>query len=149
MTKSHRLRPLMKLAKNNEQQAARVLSECRHRLQEQESRLEDLRGYRREYAARLSAVGAAGADAATLQRFKAFLVKLDEAIVLQGKQTERVSRECEEMSRLWSHARVRHKSLNKAVDHYRLAELRRRERHEQQVTDEFVQTVMASLEEET
>ena len=136
MTKSRRLKPLAKLAKNDEYAAARVMNECQRRLDQQVARLDDLKTYRREYDNKLYTSSHSGMEAGALQRYKNFLAKLDEAINLQSQVVDRIRKEYEQKSVTWYGARVRHKSLDKAVERHRGREAARRERREQQQNDE-------------
>lgn len=148
MSKSQRLMPLAKLAKDEEHSAARVMSECRQRLDAQRARLDDLRAYRRDYDNKLQATGRTGMEAGALQRYRAFLAKLDEVIALQEQVVERVQEEHDQKWGAWSQARARHKSLEKAVAHHRSLEAARQERREQQQNDERAQRYLAETKEE-
>ncbi len=149
MTKSQRLRPLAKLAKDDEHSAARLMSECQRRLDLQRARLDDLRAYRQDYDNKLYTTGRSGMEAGALQRYKSFLAKLDEAIALQVQVVERIQEEYEQKSSAWSDARARHKSLDKAVAHHRSQEVARQERREQQQNDERAQRRRPAVKEET
>lgn len=147
MTKSQRLEPLAKLAKDDEHGAARVMSECLQRLDVQRARLDDLRSYRQDYDNKLHATGRTGMEAGALQRYRAFLAKLDEVIALQEQVVARLQEEYDQKSSLWSNARARHKSLDKAVAHHRSQEAARHERREQQQNDERAQRHRAEVKE--
>lgn len=136
MTKSKRLKPLAKLAKNGEDTAARALGECQQRFNEQQSRLDDLKSYRHDYVMQLKNASRSGLESGAMQRYQQFLAKIDEAIALQGQLVERTRQEYEEKNKQWSAARTKHKALDKAVTRHRTSELRQRERREQRQNDE-------------
>ena len=148
MTKSQRLKPLAKLAKDDEHSAARVMSECQRRLDAQRARLDDLMTYRQEYDNKLYTTGRSGMEVAALQRYRTFLARLDEVIAMQAEVVERVQEEYDQKNSVWSDARARHKSLDKAVAHHRSREAARHERREQQQNDERAQTRGATTKEE-
>lgn len=144
MTRSQRLLPLIRLAKDGEHQAARGMADARRYLDEQTRRLADLKTYRRDYAARLTDAGRSGVRAGDLHRYMSFLGRLDEVIELQARQVHRATRDYEDKRDLWSAARSRHQSLDKAADHYRQAEDRAEERREQQQNEDRYQAADAA-----
>ncbi len=139
MTKSQRLKPLAKLAKDDEYSAARLMSECQRRLDEQRARLDDLMAYRQDYDNKLYTSGRSGMEAGALLRYRTFLARLDEVIAMQAGVVERIQAEYDQKSSAWSDARARHKSLDKAVAVHRSREAARLERREQQQNDERAQ----------
>ena len=50
MTRSKRMTPVVKVAENREQAAARVLGEARQRLEQQQRKLDELITYRDQYS---------------------------------------------------------------------------------------------------
>ncbi|HKJ21858.1 MAG TPA: flagellar export protein FliJ [Gammaproteobacteria bacterium] len=138
MTKAKRLQSLVNLARNDEHHAARALGECQKLLTEQSGRLEELRSYRHEYISRIQQLAKAGMGIETVQRYQQFVQRLDETIGMQATLVERMREECEEKRHTWSTARIKHKSLDKAVTRHCAVETRRRDRREQQRSDEHV-----------
>lgn len=145
MTKSKRLQSLVNLARNDENHAARALGECQKMLDEQAARLDELKSYRREYIGQIQRLSGMGLGIETVLRYRRFVERLDQTIAMQAGMVERIQGECEEKRRAWSAARVKHKSLDKAVARYRAAETRRRDRREQQLSDEFATGRYGSL----
>lgn len=136
MTRSKRMQPVQRLAQNREQQAVRRLGESQQRLQLQQSKLEELRAYRDQYARDFENSGGAGLGAARVQDYRVFLNRLNEAI----RQQEAViaeSRVRHEQSRQrWVESRSENQAIDKLVDRYRLEESKQRERREQKEQDD-------------
>lgn len=79
---SHRLKPLQQLAQEREQAQMRQLAECHRVLAAQEKRLEELAGYRTDYA-HFPPVPINGA---LLANRRAFIDRLDKAMAQQKHQ---------------------------------------------------------------
>lgn len=136
MSKSKRLQSLAGLAKHDENRAARALGECQKLLSEQSARLEELKAYRHEYISQIQHLARTGLAIETVHRYQQFVKRLDETIGMQAALVGRIQDECREKRQAWSSARVKHKSLDKAVTRHRAVEIRRRDRREQQHSDE-------------
>jgi len=148
MNKAKRLQSLVHLAKNDENHAARALGECQRLLSEQTARLEELKSYRYEYINQIQQMAGTGLGIETVQRYHQFVKRLDETIGMQGSVVERIRDEYEEKRRAWSAARVKHKSLDRAVTRHRAEESRRRERREQDRSDDYVTGRYSCLEDD-
>lgn len=139
MNRSKRLQPVAQYADSRQRDAAAVLAAYRRVCDEQEKRLNELRGYRAEYVERFHAAGAAGIDAAQLLDYRAFIERLDKALAQQEQVANAARHEYEEKKRAWFALRGRAKALDHVVSHYRDQEQRERERREQHESDERAQ----------
>lgn len=134
MTKSKRMKPVVRIAETHEQDAAREMGKCRENLDFQIKRLEELESYRGEYSNRL--VGTSGLDALKLQEFQLFMSKLDEAIRQQKIIVEEAGKQCDVSRGNWIDKRTRTQALNKVVERYQAEETREQLRREQREQDE-------------
>ncbi len=136
MTKSQRLKPVIKVSETRERDAARALAESKHMLVERQARLVDLNAYREEYTARFSTWGKNGISAIQLNEYRVFLANLNAAITYQEKLVENGQREFEDKLRIWHQVRGRVKALNGIVERYHQDDMRAATRREQSAEDE-------------
>lgn len=139
MTRSKRMTPVVKVAENREQAAARVLGEARQRLEQQQRKLDELITYRDQYSQEFQQRSGQGMGVARLQDFRVFLARLNEAIEQQRRLVERCHQNCERQRLQWVASRTRTQALGKVVDRYQREERRAAERREQHDTDERAQ----------
>ncbi|MCA1806069.1 MAG: flagellar export protein FliJ [Xanthomonadaceae bacterium] len=136
MTRSKRMTPVVKVAENREQAAARILGEARQRLEQQQRKLDELGTYRDQYSSEFQQRSGQGMGVACLQDFRVFLARLNEAIEQQQRLVERCRQESERQRLNWLSTRTRTQALGKVVDRYRREERHQAERREQLDTDE-------------
>jgi len=136
MTKSQRLKPVIKVSDTKERDAARVLAESKRILTERQARLVDLKTYREEYTTRFSAWGKSAAPAILINEYRIFLANLNAAIAHQEKMIENGQREFEDKLRIWYQVRSRVKALNVVVEKHHQEEMRAETRREQSMEDE-------------
>lgn len=139
MTKSDRLKPVIKVAENRERAAAKVLGEAQKIAQQRKKRLDELTAYRSDYCARFNSPQHAARPAAMVADFRIFLLRLDEAIVQQQKLMDASLRDVEEKKQRWLAERTKTKALDKVFTRLRVQERLHAERKEQKETDERAQ----------
>ncbi|MFZ5594252.1 MAG: flagellar export protein FliJ [Pseudomonadota bacterium] len=139
MTKSQRLKPIIKLSDNRQQDAARAVAESKRILEEHQDRLADLERYRDEYAARFKAMGAGGMVVSQLHEYRAFLSNLAAAVTQQEKLVLISRQDLDGKIRLWNQARGKARALDVVVIKYRQEEQRIEGRREQILSDEQAQ----------
>lgn len=139
MTKSKRLEPVARVADSRERRAAAEFARFRQRLDEQEARLQELIGYRDDYARRFEQDGRKGLDAARMADYRRILIQLGEAIAWQEQRLVALRRDCELLRRRWSDSHTRTAALDKAIERLRGEERRHAERREQGESDERAQ----------
>ena len=139
MTRSKRMTPVVKVAENREQAAARLLGEARQRLEQQQRKLEELTTYRDQYSREFQHCSGQGMGVARLQDFRLFLARLNQAIEQQQRVVERCRQDCERQRLNWVDSRTRTQALGKVVDRYQREERHQAERREQHETDERAQ----------
>jgi flagellar FliJ protein len=130
------MQSVAEIAKNRERDAARVLGQKRQHLEQQRQRLDELVSYREEYARRFQSQGGVGLDARRLHEYRAFLQKLNLAIVQQRDRINHVVGECNIYQESWMNSRVHSKAMDKVVDRCRHDEIKKREQQEQKELDE-------------
>jgi flagellar FliJ protein len=139
MKKSRRLQPVVKVAESREQQAARALGESQSQLSQAQQRHAELLRYKEEYLQRFHAAGKVGMNAAQMEDYRQFLVKLDQAIEQQRQVVEQAAQVLETKRRHWFEKRTKTQALDKVVSRYQSAEQRQQDRQEQNEQDEHAQ----------
>ena len=141
MKRSQRFEPVVKVAENREQEAARLLGEAQSALTQAQQRLNELEGYREEYIKRFHATGSTGMSAAQMMDYRAFLLKLDQAIAEQGIVAEQATHFVEQQRQEWFAKRGKVKMLDTVVARYQAVEQRDADRKEQGDQDERSQRI--------
>jgi flagellar protein FliJ len=134
MNRSERMQPIKALADTRERDAGAGVAAARRVLEDREKQLEQLRGYRAEYASRAAHEGAA--DAVRLQNYHAFLARLTEAIGQQEGLVAAAREELERMTSTWQERRIEAASLGKVVERIADSEQKAADRRDQRETDE-------------
>lgn len=136
MTRSQRLKPIVRLSASKERDAAVVLAQTQRALEDQEQRLGELMRYLDEYQRLLARESTGGVDVKRLHSYRGFIVRLGQTISYQRQQVEQARREVECQRQAWQTARTRSQALDKAVAKHRRAEQQAHERHEQREADD-------------
>lgn len=143
--RSQRLEPVVKLAENEEQQAALALGDAQSSLAQAEERLEELRSYREEYINRFHANGAVGMSAVQMGDYRLFLSNLSRAIEQQTELVEQAAAVVEQQRQQWFSQRGKVKVLDNVVSRYQADEQRVLEKKEQREQDEHAQHMPKSF----
>jgi len=114
--------PILRLARDDEDQAARDLSESGRKLRECEAKLEELRQYRSDYASQLASQGAL--NGSTLQGFQQFMRNLDKAIAQLEESILQQRRINDQHLQKWVGTHNRAKAMTEIADKYRDEEQR-------------------------
>lgn len=133
------MRPIVHVAENRQQEAARRLGEARGELMRREQQLEELKSYRDEYAQRFEREGEEGVSTTALLSFRRFLAQLNTAIEQQGAVVEQARQVVRLRISEWQATRSRLQAMEKAVERLRDEETEFEERQEQGETDERAQ----------
>lgn len=132
-----RLERLGELARQEEDKAARRMAEARARLDEQQQRLKLLEEYQREYAARLSFNPGASAGVFALQNYRAFMARIQEAVIQQRQVVERLAQEHDKLVQAWNEQRARCRGLQKVEEKLAATIARDQNSRDQRIQDEF------------
>ena len=141
MKRSQRIEPVVKVAENREQEAARLLGDAQSALAQAQQRLTELDGYRDEYIKRFHTTGSAGMSAMQMMDYRAFLLKLDQAIAEQGIVVEQATHLVEQQRQEWFARRGKVKMLDTVVARYQADEQRDANRKEQGDQDDRSQRI--------
>jgi flagellar protein FliJ len=141
MKKSERLEPVIKVARNTEQNAAKALGESRRILEKNEAKLTELLNYRQEYSKKYEDTGRDGMEINRLNEFRQFLVRLNDAIASQRELIRIKQSELDRKNTIWRQTRVKHKSIDKIVTRHRMDEHNDDDRQQQGESDDHSQHV--------
>ncbi|MCW8891361.1 MAG: flagellar export protein FliJ [Sedimenticola sp.] len=136
MVPSKRFQPVKRVAESRENDAARELGHSQKRMRDQEAKLEDLKRYHQEYLERFESTARQGMPASQMQEYRVFLEKLDTAIKEQEKVVLASKSECVTRKEQWQQKRVRTQALGKVMDRFKSAELKVKEKREQDESDD-------------
>ncbi len=136
MMRSRRMEPVQRLTQEREQSAARELGQCQQELAAQESRLQELLGYREQYSRSFQHTGSSGLGARNLQDYRVFLGRLNEAIHQQKNLLQQCRERQQQTHRQWLETRSRSQAIGKVMEGYRRETQRLQQRQEQKDTDE-------------
>ncbi len=136
MTKSERVKPIVKVAQNREREAARVFADSQRIFQEREQRLMEVRRYREEYLENYQARGRSGMSAQQMRTYRNFLHKLDTAIQQQEHLVQDAQSALAQQKARWMEKHVRTQALDNMRTRYVTQEQREVQRLEQKESDE-------------
>lgn len=136
MTKSDRVKPIVKIALNREREAARIFAESQRVLQESEQRLAEVRRYREEYLENYQARGRGGMSAQQMRTYRNFLQKLDTAVEQQEQSVQLARSEFAQQKLHWMEKHLRTQALDNMRTRYITQEQRDAQRTEQKESDE-------------
>ncbi len=139
MKRSQRLEPVVRVAENREQQAARSLGDSQLALNQAQQRLDELENYRKEYIQRFHTTGATGMSAVQMGDYRLFLSNLSRAIEQQIGLVKQAVVTVEKQRQQWFARRGKVKMLGNVVSRFQTEEQRVADRKEQLEQDERAQ----------
>jgi flagellar FliJ protein len=128
------MRPVHRIAENNEKIAGRRAMESEQALAAQEARLRELRDYRDQYARRFESAGCL--DAFRMHDYRTFLARLNDAIQQQQQVVEQVRSRHRQTQEEWLASRTHTQAVDKLIQRFREEERVSERRREQRVSDE-------------
>ncbi len=139
MKRSQRLNPVIKVAKDREQRAAKAMGESRRTLEQHQNKLAELLAYQQEYAQMYVDAGRGGIAINRLNEYREFLCRLNEAVdsqkeVIRLRQSDLVKKD-----HVWRQTRVTHKSVDKIASRLRDRERNAADSREQAASDDRAQ----------
>ena len=144
MKKSERLAPVLKLESMREQDAIKSYVNARSRLLAEQSKLQQLIDYSREYQAMIELKGREGISATQLHSLHQFLHKLSGAITQQQKQLLLAEEEAQQKEKHWFRQRGAAKNMEKLVARHANMERVETDKKEQKEFDEQAQQISSS-----
>lgn len=131
------LQPLLDLAQDHTDAAARKLGMLKAKWQEAEEKLQQLKSYRVDYQARLLRGTKTGMQANSIKDFHLFLGKLDLAIRQQSEEVERCRKSWEGGLHEWQAKQRRLKAFDTLSQRHLSSERKREDKQEQREQDEL------------
>jgi flagellar FliJ protein len=142
MTRSKRIAPVQKVLEGKEQEQARKLGFAQQAVAAAEAKLEELRRYQVDYADGFDRQVVQGAPVHVLQDYRAFMVRLSDAVKQQQQVLERQRVELGIQTAYWQSAARQSRGLETVVAGWKKQELRVMERRDQAATDERALSLM-------
>ncbi|HOX99988.1 flagellar export protein FliJ [Zoogloea sp.] len=136
MTEQFPLQPLLDLANNRMDDAARRLGELIASDRAVEEKLALLVEYRQEYQARFVEAARNGIGPDAWRNYSAFLAKLDEAIAHQQSVVSESKRRVEQGQQDWVDQRNKVKAFDTLSHRHQTQQARKEAKQEQRLTDE-------------
>lgn len=137
MARPFRLKPLVTLAKERSEDAAMALARLKQAWQQAETRRDQLVNYLEEYRQRLHQAMQEGFSIARWQDYRAFIAKLESAILAQGEEVERCRQRWEIGQQEWQAREREVKAYVTLQIRHEDAERKLEERQDQRIQDEF------------
>ncbi len=136
MTRSRRMRPVQQVAESREQAAVKRLGKSQQQLAAQQTRLQDLCEYRRQYTEQFSQRSSAGLDPQQVCDYRAFLTRLNEAIRQQELLIEQCRNQHAQHRDQWIDSHSHAQAVDKLIARFRKDEQKRQQKREQHALDE-------------
>lgn len=136
MTRSKKLKPVVKHVDNKEKTALEAVAFSQQQLQQQRNKLQQLTDYSNEYAQQHSGAQSASYSSIQLQEYNRFFTQLTDTITQQTQIVAMAKREVEIKQQKWKLTRSRSDAMHKVVDKIEAGEMRQAEKIEQKFMDE-------------
>ncbi|EMR14277.1 flagellar protein FliJ [Methylophaga lonarensis MPL] len=136
MNRAAKLSPVVKMASQAVEQAARGLAEANAVLQRDQQQLDSLLQYREEYLQRFRRADPMHMPAQKALELRAFLAQLDQAITLQEQQIQRSRKIVNQHQQHWQEKRQREQAVQTLVTRYQIEQRQQLSRKEQSEADE-------------
>lgn len=136
MTKSFPLQPLVHLAHQKNDAAARKFGQLIQRQQTAEAKLETLLQYRKDYQARFDQALQNGINHSDLRNFQDFIKRLDQAIAQQREAIEQVRRSVQAGRNELQQSQQKMKSFDTLAQRHLTNEKKLEAKFEQRLQDE-------------
>ncbi|MDD5328866.1 MAG: flagellar export protein FliJ [Sulfuricella sp.] len=131
------LQPLLELAQDHSDAAARDLHKLKAAWQEAEEKLGQLAAYREDYRNRLLQATKVGMQANSLKDFHLFLGKLETAIRHQTEEVARCKKRWDDGKLVWQARQRKLKAFDTLSQRHLRSELKREDKQEQREQDEL------------
>lgn len=136
MTPSEKLKPIQRIVKQREDDAARTMGVAWRSLEEEQAKLVQLRAYHQEYLMRFDAAVKKGISVAQLNEYRAFLNNLSEAVNQQERVVASRMEDHSGHKDTWKQKHSKTQAFNKVLDRYQKAEKKAADRTEQKESDD-------------
>lgn len=136
MKRSQRLNVIVELNAINEKNTLKELGDTQQKKQQAETQLENLKVYRQEYEVKYQSIAKIGLNIKQLLEFKAFMSKLDKAIVEQEQVVVGIETQLINTRKQWEQQHQKTKSMQKVCETAAKEELKIEEKREQNEQDD-------------
>lgn len=143
-----RLQPLIQFAEERREAAAQELQRLRIECVQAEEKLQQLEAYLADYRARLAGGTAQGMTIHMMMDFQRFIAKLDIAIRAQTGEVELCHQRWKAAQHLWQEREREVKAYHALRERHEREELRKENKRDQRVQDEFAQISHRRLSED-
>lgn len=138
-SRSKRLQPVSRLAKDKEKKDSQSLAAARGELESQQKKLDELLSYKEEYLIDFNRRAQRGVSGAQISQYRQFIVRLDEAIDHQQKLVIQSKTKVQQSIQVWQESRGRAQALENVIDKAEHEERKRQDKKEQIQADELAQ----------
>lgn len=136
MHASARLKPVQNFAERKEQDAAQAFVKSQQQVQQESSKLEQLRQYYLEYQNQFQQSAAGGMQVKRMLEFRAFLAKLEKVIKEQEQNLSRAQQGSLQAKNQWQQKQGRSKAIGKVVENHQQQEAYQQDKKLQAEQDE-------------
>jgi flagellar FliJ protein len=136
MTRTQRLQPVQNVVESAEKRLAQSLATHERRVNEAETKLQELTRYRGEYEQQYTQRAGTGIGVTELRDYQAFLGRLNEAMRQQQSVVQRVRADRDVERLRWQDAARRVKAIDHVVTQWQNEERQAEDRRDQRDTDE-------------
>ncbi len=145
MTRSNRMKVVHNYAQTKETEAATVASSSRVTCEQQKDRLTQLHDYRQEYWSKLINSQSTRFNAASLQDYRIFISRIDQAIEQQQNVVKSAEKDHEIKQHDWMQKRTKAKAIETVVSNLEEKERKHAQKIEQKAMDEQGQKIRIKL----
>lgn len=136
MNRIKRIAPIVELAETKEKQAVQAYGMKQQKLDEAHKALNSLRSFRENYAALFNQSGTKGIGMRQLHEYRAFLAKINVAIVEQEKAVATAEDELKAARQVWEAAHGHTLGMHKVLDKLQAEQMRKEQKREQLEQDD-------------
>jgi len=136
MSRSRKLNPVIDMARKATENELIKLGETNALLQQEQSQLDELTGYRQEYLNRFRQDDPTLMSAKKALDLRAFLAQLDQAIHAQHMQVTQSQARVQSQQKNWLEAKNKEQAIDTLMARYKTDEMQQQQRHEQRENDE-------------
>ncbi len=138
-SRSKRLQPVSRLAKDKEKKDSQSLAAARGELESQQKKLDELLSYKEEYLIDFNRRAQRGVNGAQISQYRQFIVRLDDAIDHQQKLVIQCKTKVQQSVQVWQESRGRAQALENVIDKAENEERKQQDKKEQRQADELAQ----------
>ncbi|MGB5716778.1 MAG: flagellar export protein FliJ [Gammaproteobacteria bacterium] len=146
MSSYKRMQPVAEAAQQQADAAAKSVAECNRIVMAMRRQLDELLGYRDDYANGLRQKGHKGVNASQMKDYSVFLERLNKAIGQQQENLDNAGARFAASKRVWIEKQQRAKAIDSVVERYQQADRREQSRREQQEGDEHARRLTCRQE---